>query len=194
MLKLSQKLSYCTCSQVLLSEEKPSGLKMRTKYPPYCPFLPRKQCYYSVSFIAGALKLTQSEGNHSPHTWEELWTLRLRASRAERRHPSENRGIYENLCLERDPPQPSLRACSPYHQWARRQDACTLLPKGDEGLFSRETKKSRHHFLTFGKFQLSEHSLSNFPRESPLLKTNFTNDSVESVHLFDVTMLSLNRK
>ena len=60
--------------------------------------------------------LNPSEGNHSPHTWEELWTLRLRASRAERRHPSENRGIYENLCLERDPPQPSLRACSPYHQ------------------------------------------------------------------------------
>ena len=69
MLKLSQKLSYCIYSQVFLSEEKPSSLKMRTKYPPYCPFLPRKQCYYSISFIAGALNFTQSEGNHSPHTW-----------------------------------------------------------------------------------------------------------------------------
>lgn len=194
MLKLSQKLSYCMCSQVLLSEEKPSSLKMRTKYPPYCPLLPGKQRHYSVSFTAGALKLTQSEGNHNPHTWEELWTLRLRASRAEKRHPSANRGFYENLRLEQDPPQPSLRACPPSYQWAKHQHACTLFPRGDGGLYSRETKKSRHHFLMFGKFELSEHSLSNFPKASPLLKTNFTNDSVESVHLFDVTMLSLNRK
>lgn len=140
---------------------------MRAKGPPYCPFLPRKQCYYRASFSAGASKLTHSEGTTVHTRGEELWTLRFRASRAEKRHPSENRGVYENLCLERYPPQPSLRACPPCHQWAKHQHTGTLLPRGDEGLFSREMEKSRHHFLILGKLQLSEHSYQISPKKAP---------------------------
>ena len=89
--------------------------------------------------------------------------------------------------------------CEPVFPATSEQSASKHAPCSQEEMrdFSLEKWRSldrRHHFLIFGKFQLSEHSLSNFPKESPLLMTNFIYDNVESVHLFDMTMLCLKGK